>query len=75
MGKYDFAPILTPDNINKLHRELSKDSQKALDDMADYLGENYCRRFQERCPGEKIHYLRREKAREIIYVLVLQGYL
>lgn len=75
MGKYKFAPILTPENITRLHKELSPESQKAIDDMADYLGENYCQRCQERFPEEKIRYLRREKAREIIYVLVLNGYL
>ncbi len=68
-------PLLTPENINRLHRELSPEAQKTIDAMADYMSENFCRKSQERFPEEKMHYLRREKSREIIYVLVMHGYL
>lgn len=75
MAKYKFTPILTPENINRLHRELSAEAQRTIDDMADYMAERYCERCRELFPEESIKGLRREKAREIIYVLVLHNYL
>jgi hypothetical protein len=73
--KHRFAPILTPENICKMHKELSPEAQKTLDDMADYLGERYNQRMVEMFPGVIPNCLKREKAREVIYMLVYNGFL
>lgn len=75
MGKSNFAPVLTPETIGRLHKELSRESRNTIDDMADYLAMRCYQKSLETCPGERVKNLRREKAREIIYLLVYHGYL
>jgi hypothetical protein len=70
-----FSPVFIPETIVILHKELSDEARRTIDAMADHLSENFCKKCAEEYPDVKIELINREKAREIIYVLVYNGFL